>query len=240
MTTKEHYKDQLNYFNAVASTISDSIDLKPNTLEVDYFLDTVNPSKGPLKILDVGAGFGRYTLSLLKRGHKVTAVDISSDLLKVLVKQAKEHGCGKDLTTRVVNMEMGVTDLENKFDLVFCVNLLHHVKDMTSVFKNMAKAVRPGGKIAILEPNPLNIVLPLFLVGTGKWDTEKGLVRCTKSNLVRLFKENEIKNIKSDNYLFVPMRFVASMPFLEKVNKFLSKTPLIKEFSFFTLIWGQK
>ena len=43
------------------------------------YLDHYLPAQG--SILEVGAATGRYTLELAKRGYKVTAVDLSSELI---------------------------------------------------------------------------------------------------------------------------------------------------------------
>ena len=50
--------------------------------EVDFIEEIFGESK-PKKILEVGCGTGSYTRILLDRGYKVTAVDVSGDMLKI-------------------------------------------------------------------------------------------------------------------------------------------------------------
>jgi SAM-dependent methyltransferase len=49
---------------------------------------SADPQRGSEPILDVGAGTGRVTLDLARRGHSVTALDIRPELLAVLKARA--------------------------------------------------------------------------------------------------------------------------------------------------------
>jgi SAM-dependent methyltransferase len=64
-------------------------DLECGSYAVDLALwrelaELADPQRGASPILDVGAGTGRVTLDLARRGHRVTALDISPDLLAAL------------------------------------------------------------------------------------------------------------------------------------------------------------
>jgi SAM-dependent methyltransferase len=89
-------------------------------------------------ILDVGCGSGRDSLAFLRRGYRVTAIDISA----VMARLASER------TGQVVAV-LRVQDLtcENEFDAIWaCASLLHvPAGEMDDVFARLTRALRPGG-----------------------------------------------------------------------------------------------
>lgn len=48
-----------------------------NTVQEIDFLAKVVPMEGPLRVLDLGCGFGRHTVELGRRGHTVVGIDAS-------------------------------------------------------------------------------------------------------------------------------------------------------------------
>src|SRR5229473_8534263 len=57
---------------------------------LDRFLEAVDPRRGE-RILELGASGGRFTLPLLDRGCRVTAVDISRRSIEYLERLTAEH-----------------------------------------------------------------------------------------------------------------------------------------------------
>jgi SAM-dependent methyltransferase len=53
--------------------------------------ELADPQRGSQPILDVGAGTGRVTLDLARRGHRVSALDIRPQLLAALAARAGGH-----------------------------------------------------------------------------------------------------------------------------------------------------
>ena len=98
-------------------------------------IDLLEPKEGE-KILDLGCGDGTLALEILKYGANVECVDLSQEM----VKKAKEKG----LDAKV----MSATNLSytNKFDAIFSNAVLHWVKDAKLAVKNIAKALKSGGR----------------------------------------------------------------------------------------------
>ncbi len=65
------------------------------------YLNQYLPPQG--SILEVGAGTGRYTLELVRRGYMVTAVDLSSALIEECRKNIAEKGLEKQLRLLVAD-----------------------------------------------------------------------------------------------------------------------------------------
>lgn len=98
------------------------------------------------KVLDVGAGTGRLSLDLSSAGAKVTALDVSEEMLKVLKRKN-------------VRIETVVGDAEslpfedNSFDVVTAAFLIVHLKDTASFFDEVYRVLKPGGKFLVTNIN---------------------------------------------------------------------------------------
>ncbi len=99
------------------------------------------------RILEVGAGTGRFTLELARRADQVVAVDLSAAMLAVLTEKAR----ARDLTcvqTRVGDLHrlpLERADGQGAFDLVCSFSVLEYTPDLDAAVAGLAGALRPGG-----------------------------------------------------------------------------------------------
>lgn len=127
-------------------------------------------------VLEVGAGMGRYTIPLLARGYRVDALDLSPVLLERLL----GYSDGRPRpAVHAADISDPPSELEGRFDAAIGFFALHHFHDLEACARGMRRVLRPGGRIAFLEPNPLN---PLYyvqmLVTPGMtWQGDGGIVR---------------------------------------------------------------
>ena len=77
------------------------------------------------KVFDLGAGFGRNSILLAKRGFEVTAIDKSKEKLAELRKKVKEG----NLNMKLLNEKIENIDWKEKYDMVLCNNVLHFLKE---------------------------------------------------------------------------------------------------------------
>ena len=70
------------------------------------------------KILECGAGTGMYTMKMLERNYRVTAVDLSREALRVSREIAERRGLGKLLATVQGKFEQAILELDEAFDVV--------------------------------------------------------------------------------------------------------------------------
>lgn len=103
--------------------------------------------KQGMKILEVGAGTGRYSIALAKEGYEVTAVELVKSSLNVLKKNAKGlknihsfQGDALDLST--INDEV--------FDIVLVLGPLYHLYNKEDQNKAIDEALRVCKKGGIL------------------------------------------------------------------------------------------
>jgi predicted methyltransferase len=99
---------------------------------------------------DIGAGTGYFSARLanmLKQG-RVYAVDIEPGMVKHLAERAKRE---KLANMVAVTGTPGDPRLPAKVDLVLLVDVYHHVEDREQYFRRLRDALKPGGRIAIID-----------------------------------------------------------------------------------------
>ncbi|MCE5229656.1 metalloregulator ArsR/SmtB family transcription factor [bacterium] len=105
-----------------------------------------------LDVADLGAGTG-YLLPLLgSHFHKVVAVDMSQQMLDVAKRRIEESGI------RNVDLRRGTVESlplkRAEVDLVLALIILHHVDDIVAVLRQVRHALKPGGRILIVDFQP--------------------------------------------------------------------------------------
>jgi len=98
------------------------------------------------QILDVGAGTGRLALSLQKAGAQVTALDVSSEMLKVLAEKNKK-------IETVVGEAQDLPFSDKTFDFVTAAFLVVHLKNPLLFFDEAYRVLKDNGKLIITNIN---------------------------------------------------------------------------------------
>jgi SAM-dependent methyltransferase len=99
-------------------------------------------------ILEVGAATGRYTLELVRRGYRVTAVDMSEKLLEVNRKRIADEGLEKQVRLVVGDARNLHEITDEEFDAVLLMGPLYHLveeADRKAVLRQAFDRLRPGG-----------------------------------------------------------------------------------------------
>jgi 2-polyprenyl-3-methyl-5-hydroxy-6-metoxy-1,4-benzoquinol methylase len=98
-------------------------------------------------VAEVGCGVGVFTASLVERGARVAASDISQVALE---RTRARCGDAANLELRVVDLERDV--LEGEYDVVFAMDVLeciHGRSTIEAATNKVANAVRPGGLLLV-------------------------------------------------------------------------------------------
>jgi ubiquinone/menaquinone biosynthesis C-methylase UbiE len=105
------------------------------------------------RVLDVGCGSGVVTREIAERvgaGGRVVGLDPSPALLAVARELAQEAGIGD----RVEFREGSALQLpfpDGSFDAVLCVTVLSHVPGGEGTIPELARVLRPGGRLGIFD-----------------------------------------------------------------------------------------
>jgi SAM-dependent methyltransferase len=105
--------------------------------------------------LDVGCGaghWGRTVLSLLPASATLVGVDREPRFLELAREQAAARGPSPRLSL-VEGTAEALPFPDDRFDLVTCQMLLIHVADAEAVLREMIRVTRPGGLVAVVEPD---------------------------------------------------------------------------------------
>jgi SAM-dependent methyltransferase len=93
-------------------------------------------------VFEAGCDPGHHTRRLARTASEVVAVDIECAEI------ARRHTAGLP-NVEVHAGDVAAIDLGRQFDAVICVGVIHHTTDPDRTFDNLARHVKPGGRIVV-------------------------------------------------------------------------------------------
>jgi ubiquinone/menaquinone biosynthesis C-methylase UbiE len=137
---------------------------------------------------DIGAGTGFISEGLLVRGARVIAVDQSEAMLEVLKEKLGSTG---ELDCRTGEADALPVE-SGSVDAVFANMYLHHVEDPASAIAEMARLLKPGGRLVVTDLDQHNHT---FLL-TEQHDRWSGFKR---SDVRQWFKQAGLSQVRSES-----------------------------------------
>jgi ubiquinone/menaquinone biosynthesis C-methylase UbiE len=106
---------------------------------------------GP-KVLDIGCGTGDLAITLARRGHQVTAVDISSVAIATARAKAAAEGLTVDFQTQdATHLHLPAAPFDEVFDSGLLHSLVRHGGPGTAAYLALLpKLAAPGGTVFVL------------------------------------------------------------------------------------------
>ena len=101
-------------------------------------------------VADIGAGTGYFAVRLahmLPQG-RVYAVDTEAAMVRHVEQRAKGAGLANVTGVHAV---AGDPKLPEQADLILLVDVYHHIDDRVRYFEKVAAALKPGGRVAIVD-----------------------------------------------------------------------------------------
>jgi 2-polyprenyl-3-methyl-5-hydroxy-6-metoxy-1,4-benzoquinol methylase len=128
--------------------------------------EMVVPSKPNLRVLEVGVGTGTEFLWWGMLGADTTGIDVFGHCVDATTERLDvlQQAIGRKLNCSLQNVQ--ITDFEegSGFDLIWMEQAFHHLEPRANVLKQIAKLLRPGGRVVFSEANALNPMLQLQLL----------------------------------------------------------------------------
>jgi len=135
-----------NFFDKIAP----HYDAIPCLLRINYPLVDEMTVKAENHILDVGGGNGRLAHEIVDTtGARVSIIDSSKKMLN----QVKDHPRIEVICGSIVKNDFQ----DCNFDIITCVDTIHHLKNPQAALEEMYRILKPGGKIFIQDFNSLRI-----------------------------------------------------------------------------------
>ncbi|MCB1547943.1 MAG: class I SAM-dependent methyltransferase [Hyphomicrobiaceae bacterium] len=116
-------------------------------LERRLMLESMGDVRGK-DILEIGCGDGELSVRLALQGGRVAAIDVSEEMLAAARRRAEGEGAD------VVFAQGGAEQIpfaSGSFDVVVAMTILCFVEEAAPVFQEMARVLKPGGRIVIGE-----------------------------------------------------------------------------------------
>lgn len=103
-------------------------------------------------ILDAGCGSCAKSILLAAKGFRVTAVDYSAYALELALETVRAQGVADRITLKQDDL-LGLSFPDGSFQYVICWGVLMHIPDLQRSLSELARVVKPGGKLVLSEGN---------------------------------------------------------------------------------------
>mgnify|MGYP001033143331 CR=1 FL=1 len=148
------------------------------------------------KALDLGYGYGNYTLYLSSLGFNVDAIDIIDR--KILINRANQ--CNLNEKMSIYQCKIENWKFENDYDVIVCKDVLHFLskKNVKRIIEQCQKHTKPNGLNYIVIFSEINredeFCNPIFIENEANFSTE------TFINLIENIYEGWAINFNISSY----------------------------------------
>jgi SAM-dependent methyltransferase len=166
----------------------------------DLIMDQLGPLQG-LRIMDLGAGTGYFSVRFVDAGAQVIAADVDQRFLDFMANRAKGLGYSEEQMQlrRVPYNDPSLSPGE--VDLFFTCNTYHHIEDRAQYMERVRKGLAPGGRVVIVD----------FTEGTTPHGPPAS-VRVSAQTIGRELKEAGFRRVAMDSTLLPEQVLVMAWP----------------------------
>ena len=111
-------------------------------------------------VADVGAGTGYFSVRFARAvpEGRVFAIDIEPSMVEYVTERAQREGLAN---IEAVLASPDDPKIPQPVDLIIIVDTYHHLADRTAYFRRLTRALKPSGRIAIIDFKPESKMGPI-------------------------------------------------------------------------------
>lgn len=192
-----HNQQQIDYFTGrqLPRMTVDRSTTPYTTRQLSAVMAAVGIGPGD-RVLDVGCGLGKYTIGLAAEGVAVHGLDLTPALVERLHRDAPE------IPAVVGDIVHPAADLHGGFDVVTGFFVLHHIADLRGAMRGVRAVLRPGGRAAFCEPNPLFLgyYAQIALTPGMTWQGDRGILRMRHRLLARAADDAGLTDFRTERF----------------------------------------
>lgn len=165
------------------------------------------------KVIEIGAGTGRYSLTLAEKGYDVTAVELVPHNIEVMKKKVKSHHNIKIYEGNACDLSMFESET---YDIVLLLGPMYHLFTNEDKHKAMSEAIRlakKNGVIFVSYCNNDTSIYKLFYKKKILDYVDKGLIKedyhtvSSPNEIFELYRKSDIDGLMK-NYDVTRLHFV--------------------------------
>ena len=136
-----------------------------------------------LRVLDLGAGLGHFSIKLSQLGHDVCFTDISPVMAQKAIEFASQAGVDGNIDWNILSYLQFVEQHHGKFDLILCHALLEWLEQPEQLFPAMVNLLETRGIFSLCFYNPVGMVYRNLIHGNFNRVTHQEDYRGDKGSL---------------------------------------------------------
>ncbi len=109
-----------------------------------------------MRVLELGPGMGFFSLPLARMvgpAGRLLCLDVQPRMLRALARRAAKAGLKERIETRLsAPDDLGLGDRPGEFDVALLFAVLHEIPDQASVWRQLARALKPEAQVLFAEP----------------------------------------------------------------------------------------
>ena len=193
-----------NYYN---NYDEDSRLIRNNAHKIEYITTTKYIEKYLKKgdrIIEIGAGTGRYSINYASKGYKVDTVELVNKNLEILKSKITPNMNINAIKGNAIDLSMY---RENTFDITLVLGPLYHLYDDIDINKALEEAIRvtkPKGKIFIAYLTDDSVILSY---GVRKGNLKRLKDMCDENWNIPKMKEEIFASYKIGNFNKMMQKF---------------------------------
>lgn len=148
------------------------LDVYPPVTDIASEISKVVPDVRGMKIIEIGAGTGRTSIELARRGAYVTVLDVSPQSLELAKRFASHAGPRTQKRLHYILADGLKPPLEpESFDILFHQGLLEHFRNPFLLLEANRRIIKKGGLIVVDVPQTFHVytLLKHIQMLLGRW-----------------------------------------------------------------------